>query len=208
MVGFLWACREVWADSLPKGIGKHYGVSEDEFVDGLPSPRQSLGQKTRLLASFATTERGPSGDPGKLEHVFDLSPSSWKTWIKALETRIPKLMRETSVPRCSVVLIRDATIYWRRGFGVRDAERRQSVDNGTVFEAASASKPVFAYVVMKLAENGIIDLDVPLTKYTNERYVSNDPRLDLITARHVLMHASGFPNWRSADDPMATWRTS
>jgi Beta-lactamase/Retinal pigment epithelial membrane protein len=68
-------------------------------------------------------------------------------------------MRETSVPGCSVALIRDAKIYRRRGFGVRDMETRQPVDNDTVFEAASASQPVFAYVVMKLAEKGGIDLD-------------------------------------------------
>lgn len=160
-------------------------------------------QKTRLLACIAAAENSPSAGPDKLEHVFDLQPSSWKAWVKALETRIPKVMQETSVPGCSVVLIRDARIYWRGGFGVRDAESREPVDNDTVFEAASASKPLFAYVVMKLAEKGIIDLDIPLTKYTKERYVPDDPRLDLITARHVLMHATGFPNWRSADSPMA-----
>lgn len=159
-------------------------------------------QKPRLLAPTATVKHVPSTDPYNLEHVFDLSPASWSAWIRALETLIPKVMRETSVPGCSVVLIRDAKIYWRRGFGVRDAETRQPVDTETVFEAASASKPLFAYVVIKLAEKGVIDLDTPLTKYTYERYVPNDPRLDLITARHVLMHATGFPNWRSADDPM------
>jgi len=159
--------------------------------------------KARLLASSPTGKNAPSANPDNLEHVFDLSPSSWETWIKAVETLIPKVMRETYVPGCSVVLIRDAKIYWRRGFGFRDAETRQPVDNGTVFEAASASKPVFAYAVIKLAEKEVIDLDAPLTKYTNQRYVANDHRLDLITARHVLMHASGFPNWRSADDPMA-----
>jgi CubicO group peptidase (beta-lactamase class C family) len=159
--------------------------------------------KARLLASSSTGKNPPSADPDNLEHVFDLSPSSWETWIKAVETLIPKVMRETYVPGCSVVLVRDAKIYWRRGFGFRDAETRQPVDNGTVFEAASASKPVFAYSVIKLAEKEVIDLDAPLTKYTNQRYVANDHRLDLITARHVLMHASGFPNWRSADDPMA-----
>ena len=160
-------------------------------------------QKTRLLACIAADKTLPSADPDKLEHAFDLQPSSWSAWIKALETRIPRVMQKASVPGCSVVLIRDAKIYWRSGFGVRDAGSRQPVDNDTVFEAASASKPVFAYVVMKLAEKGVIDLDIPLTKYTSERYVPNDPRLDLITARHVLMHATGFPNWRSTDDPMA-----
>ena len=161
-----------------------------------------LAQKTQSPAWIAADQGSRSGDSDKLEHVFDLRPSSWKSWVKGLEARIPKVMRQTLVPGCSVALIRDAKIYWRRGFGVRDAETRQPVDTETIFEAASASKPVFAYVVMKLAEKGIIDLDTPLTKYTNERYVPNDPRLDLITARHVLMHATGFPNWRSTDDPM------
>ena len=101
-------------------------------------------QKAQLLASSVTGKNAPSADADNLEHVFDLSPSSWKTWIKEVETLIPKVMLETSVPGCSVVLIRDARIYWHRGFGVRDAETRQPVDNGSVFEAASASKPVFA----------------------------------------------------------------
>jgi CubicO group peptidase (beta-lactamase class C family) len=160
-------------------------------------------QRTRLLASVAAPKSVPSADPNRLEHIFELPQSSWNAWIKALETRIPQVMQQTSVPGCSVVLIRNGKIYWRRGFGVRDAKTRQPVENDTIFEAASASKPIFAYMVMKLAEKGVLDLDTPLTKYTKERYVPNDPKLDLITARHVLMHTTGFPNWRSSDEPMA-----
>jgi CubicO group peptidase (beta-lactamase class C family) len=52
---------------------------------------------------------------------------------------------------------------------------------------------------MKLSEKGVIDLDTPLTHYTSERFLRGDPRLDLVTARHVLSHTSGFPNWRSAE---------
>ncbi len=65
------------------------------------------------------------------------------------------------------------------------------------------SKPVFAYAVLKLCERGVLDLDTPLTKYTPERPVSNDPRLDLITPRHILSHTSGFQNWRAAGEPLS-----
>jgi CubicO group peptidase (beta-lactamase class C family) len=61
---------------------------------------------------------------------------------------------------------------------------------------------VFAYAVMQLCDSGALDLDTPLTKYTPERYLENDPRLDLITARHVLSHRSGFQNWRSQKEPL------
>ena len=172
------------------------------LIWGVPLLASVATQKTRLLGSIASTKSVPSADSNNLEHIFELSPFSWKAWIRSLETRIPRVMRETAVPGCSVVLIRDAKIYWRGGFGVRDAETRQPVDADTVFEAASASKPLFAYVVMKLAEQGVIDLDAPLTRYTKNRYVPNDPQLDLITARQVLKHSTGFPNWRSADEPM------
>lgn len=57
---------------------------------------------------MATAQGAPSADSDKLEHIFELPPSSWKAWIKVLETRIPSLMQETSVPGLSVVLIRDA----------------------------------------------------------------------------------------------------
>jgi CubicO group peptidase (beta-lactamase class C family) len=58
---------------------------------------------------------------------------------------------------------------------------------------------VFAYGVLKLCEKGVLDLDTPLTKYTRRR-VTKDPRIELITTRHVLNHTTGFPNWRQGQD--------
>jgi len=128
--------------------------------------------------------------------------AAWKPFVSDLETQIPQWMAEGSVPGLSIAVIQNAEMVWRRGFGVRDAESKDAVDDATVFEAQSMSKPVFAYVVMKLREKGVIDLDTPLTKYTPERFIEGDPRLDLITARHVLSHTTGFPNWRSKEEPL------
>jgi CubicO group peptidase (beta-lactamase class C family) len=119
--------------------------------------------------------------------------------IADLEAQLPKLMEQHKVPGLSIVVIQDGKMVWRRGFGVRDNDSKQPVDNDTVFEAGSMSKPVFAYRVLKLCEMGVLDLDTPLTRYASERLLEGDPRLDLITARHVLSHTSGFQNWRSRD---------
>ncbi len=126
----------------------------------------------------------------------------WETLLAELEKQIPGLMAETITPGLSIAIIRDAKVLWRRGFGVRNSASKVPVDNDTVFEAASVSKTVFAYAVMKLCEKGIISLDTPLTKYTSERFLEGDPRLDLITARHVLSHTSGFQDWRSKAEPL------
>ncbi len=128
--------------------------------------------------------------------------TAWRTLIAELEKQIPKLMEEVMVPGLSIAIIKDAKLRWRRGFGVKDSASKKPVDNDTVFEAASMSKPVFAYAVMKLCEKGIMDLDTPLTKYTSELFVEGDPRLELITARQVLSHTSGFQNWRSEKEPL------
>lgn len=111
-------------------------------------------------------------------------------------------MREASVPGLAIGIMQDATLVWRRGFGVTDARSEAPVTDQTMFEAASMSKPVFAYVVMKLCETGVLSLDTPLTRYAAEPFLEGDSRLDLITARHVLSHTTGFQNWRSEKDPL------
>lgn len=124
------------------------------------------------------------------------------TLVADLENHIPKLIEAAVVPGASIAVIKDGKLLWRRGFGVKDNASKAPVDNDTVFEAASVSKTVFAYAVMKLGETGVVDLDKPLTRYTPTRFVEGDPQLDLITARHVLSHSSGFQDWRSTEHPL------
>jgi CubicO group peptidase (beta-lactamase class C family) len=123
--------------------------------------------------------------------------------VAQLEKELPGLMAEQKTPGLGIVLLRDGKPLWRRGFGVRDDVSKAPVDNDTVFEIASISKTVFSYVVLKLSEKGVLALDTPLTKYSPERRVEGDPRLDLITARHVLTHTTGLQNWRSDNEPLA-----
>jgi CubicO group peptidase (beta-lactamase class C family) len=82
-----------------------------------------------------------------------------------------------------------------------------------VFQAASLSKPIFAYAVLKLAQEGSLDLDAPLVSYLPQGYLhiqnpfafgqpqiterAAAPELQAVTARMVLNHTSGLPNWSS-----------
>jgi hypothetical protein len=82
--------------------------------------------------------------------------------IAVLKAEIPRMMESTQVPGLSIAVIHDARILWRQGFGVKLTGSNQHVDNDTVFDVGSVSKTVFAYVVMKHCERGILNLDTPL----------------------------------------------
>ena len=116
--------------------------------------------------------------------------------IGAQERSIQKLMEEGEVPGLSIVVIENGRIGWHRAFGVSNAETGEPLGEEAIFEAASLTKPVFAYAVLKLVDRGVLDLDTPLTRYLNEPVSDErmDERMDLITARMVLEHTTGFQN--------------
>jgi CubicO group peptidase (beta-lactamase class C family) len=127
---------------------------------------------------------------------------SKKSLIPQLERIIPQLMKEGDVPGLSIALIRDAKVFWHQSFGVKNADTKEPVRDSTVFEAASLSKPVFAYAVLKLVDSGKLELDRPLSTYLSDAYLQNDERVNLITARMVLAHTTGFQNEATPERPL------
>lgn len=130
-----------------------------------------------------------------------LAQSAQDDTVAKLEKLIPDLMKKADVPGVSIALIEDARIVWVGSFGVKNIETREPVNDRTVFEAASISKPVFALAVLKLVDEGKLDLDAPLSKYVPS-YIENDDRVNAITARMALTHRTGFPNWRYNTSPL------
>jgi CubicO group peptidase (beta-lactamase class C family) len=124
------------------------------------------------------------------------------TLIADLEKQVPALMESARVPGMAIALLANGRPAWSRSFGVTNATSKAPVTGDTLFNAASISKTVFAYAVMKLSERRVLNLDTRLTTYTADRWLKDDPRFDQITARHVLSHTSGLQNWRSKDDPL------
>ncbi len=147
----------------------------------------------RLTAAlfFALTLAGLHG---KAQDI----PSA-KQAVERLQKDVPDLMQKADIPGMSIALIHNGKITWVGSFGVMNADTKKPVTDSTVFEAASLSKCVFAYGVLKLVDEGKLNLDTPLNKYLGNNYGVTDPRINLITARHVLTHSSGFPNWRELD---------
>ncbi|MBV6626942.1 MAG: serine hydrolase [Rivularia sp. (in: Bacteria)] len=122
------------------------------------------------------------------------SVSAAETVTGNLKNQIPRLMQNNRIPGISLAIIRDGKLFWHKSFGIKHQYNKKLVTDETIFAAASLTKPLFGYAVLKMAERGEIDLDAPLTKYTNKPLIS-DSRIQKVTARRVLSHTTGFPNW-------------
>jgi CubicO group peptidase (beta-lactamase class C family) len=113
-----------------------------------------------------------------------------------LTSEIEKIMESENIPAISIAFINDNKMVYHKALGVSDIEAKESVSDQSIFEAASLSKPIFAYFVMKMVEKGVIDLDKPLFEYLPHPGIAPESQEDakLITARMVLAHQTGFPN--------------
>ncbi len=114
------------------------------------------------------------------------------------------LLSAAPVPGVAIAIVRGVGPAEFICAGVRGVQVPQPVDEHTVFEAASLSKPVFAHAVLQLADRGTLSLAAPLGDYL-PNYVAIDPRASSVTAADVLSHSGGFPNWRNADYPLHTY---
>jgi CubicO group peptidase (beta-lactamase class C family)/Tfp pilus assembly protein PilF len=124
-----------------------------------------------------------------------------------IQSSLMRLMKQAAVPGMAIVVFKDGDVTSKMNLGVRNANTQERVFDETVFEAASLSKPVFAYLIFRLIDKGQYDLDKPLAEYMPidliEKSVLHHPInekgfdkewFSQITARMVLSHSSGLPS--------------
>ncbi|MCB0632445.1 MAG: serine hydrolase [Saprospiraceae bacterium] len=112
---------------------------------------------------------------------------------------IPELMEMADIPGLSIAIVHGDEIVYNKAFGLRSADTEEPVTSQTIFSAASLSKALFAYGLMTYVEEGKFDLDKPLYKYFPYEDLEHDDRYKKLTARHVLSHTTGLPNWRRGE---------
>jgi CubicO group peptidase (beta-lactamase class C family) len=116
-------------------------------------------------------------------------------------TKIDQFLDERTaalkIPGLALAIINDGKVVYHKTMGYADLEKKLPVTENTIFEGASMSKSLFAFFVMTYVEEGRLDLDKPLYTYLPYADIEHDERYKKITARMVLSHRSGFPNWRT-----------
>jgi CubicO group peptidase (beta-lactamase class C family) len=108
-------------------------------------------------------------------------------------------------PGIGLALVERFELAWAGGFGLREAGGDEPVTSGTLFQAASISKPLLALAVMCLVQDGVLELDRDVNDYlTSWRVPANKDWQPRLTLRQLLSHTAGvtvhgFPGYTTAE---------
>jgi len=108
--------------------------------------------------------------------------------------RIPVLMKDYSIPGVSIALIQEGRTTWSKAYGYADLKEGRKMTTDTYCRVESISKSVTAWAVMKLVEQGKIDLDKPVMQYIeNWEIPESQFSVEKVTARQLLTNTAGMP---------------
>ena len=162
-----------------------------------------------------TRRRRPAGAPGALATIAALvalaslglaltgpvpaavgaadGPGTAGSSAARLDARLPALMERYDVPGVGVAVVRDGELAWSAAYGHADAARDRPMTTDRVFRTESISKPVTAWAVMRLVEQGRIGLDDPVAQHLTSWELPGPPGWsDDVTVRRLLSHSSGM----------------
>ena len=168
--------------------------------------RSALGLAILLLTAACAAEMPPSHNA-----ITRLDDSRIDT--TELSEQIEALTRAANVQGLTVTIFNNAEKVYSRAFGYADLPASKPLRTSTEIYGASLSKAVFSVLVMRLVEQGVLDLDKPLQEYVKDPLWQNRPsasnawhenlsdlrsdsRYKRITARMSMSHATGLPGWR------------
>lgn len=213
------ASREAFIASVQKNVcGQSYKARRVLDIPSLAV--YPLKKKGRLYGAVQTgIHRFYALEPGKPEyftsrakftHLWRLERGAWKL-VRGLSydhrdtdtTTLPDLgdaaamnawIRAQKVPALGIGLIREGQLQELHMYG--ELKTGKPATYNSLFNVASITKTITAYLVLKLVSAGKWQLDEPLYHYWTDPDVRADPRSRKLTTRHILNQRSGFPNWR------------
>jgi len=132
-----------------------------------------------------------------ITHSAQPSITDIRLAVEEIGSRIQALMDSAEIHGLTIAVIENGDLAWSEAFGMASAELNRKATTETMFEAASLGKVVFALIILRLAEQGLIHLDESITVNFDYPILDHDDRFNQLTPRLILQHAAGLPNWGS-----------
>jgi len=114
-------------------------------------------------------------------------------FIQKVDSIVISKINQYNIPGLSIGLVKNDSIIYAKGYGIRNIENDNLVTENTIFHTASISKLFTAIAIMQLAEEGQLALDDRLSDMMPELSYS-DSKVENITLKQMLNHTSGIPD--------------
>ena len=173
----------------------------------MSTKRNSIAPLILIVSFFlaAFTEPFPQSSP---------STEDVALVVEKYRTVIHEQMRKQGITGFAIALVTDEKVLWAEGFGCTDRNCLTQVTQDTPFSIQSMSKSFTATAVLLAVQDGLLDLDAPISTYLPDFTVNSifDKRpQDIITLRMLLSHTAGFtheaPVGNNFDLEPGTWDT-
>ncbi len=152
-----------------------------------------------LLAAllFATAAAAPASDAGSSrgQAMAPARDPVAAQVVKELTAGLPAWVKEKDVPGVAVAVVNDKEMLWQGVYGFTSRAKDKPVTPRTLFSIQSMSKSFTALAVLMAVQDGLLDLDLPITEYlpdftVHSRFEESPERK--MTLRHLLSHRAGF----------------
>jgi len=125
-----------------------------------------------------------------------------------IDAEVERLMASEDVKGLAIAVIDDGEIQHVASYGYRNVERELPLETDTIMYGASLTKAAFAYMVLQLVDEEVIDLDKtideylprPLPEYEDWRSLEGDDQWKALTPRIILTHSTGLTNLRFLEE--------
>ena len=111
--------------------------------------------------------------------------------IKRLAAAVEYEVNSKQLPALSIALVEGDDVLWSQGYGYQDADKKVPATADTIYRVGSISKLLTDISLMKLVEQGVLDLDAPVTNYLPD-FKPHNTTGKPITLRMLMTHRSGL----------------
>lgn len=144
-----------------------------------------------MLVACGTQAKSPINGEFRSDR---LSPE-FRAFVEDAAAMSASAMRKNRIPGLSVAIVDEQGPLWEAGFGFADRARKVPVTPNTRFSIQSMSKTFTSVAVLSAVQDGLLDLDEPISSYLPDFAVNSifeKQPVHRITLRHLLTHTAGF----------------
>ena len=125
--------------------------------------------------------------------ILNAQTTTQSQLLHSLDQTIYSSLEENKVPGMAIAVIKDGETIINKGYGFADVKSGTKIDSTTGFNIGSISKMFTAWGIMKLVEQGKLDLDAPVTNYLKSwKLPSSEFNSNKVTIRNLLQHTAGL----------------